>query len=124
MHGTQRIDSVLRMVSHDSQLIGIERAWLFEDGQRNACLADIVKHSGKREPLTICMRHADVLPERHGQSGHDQAMLIGLAMVHADRLDPRGQALHLDLVDDRVAGLLDRRRLDRPAHARRGKYML
>ena len=109
---TQRVEAVLRMLAHDRQLVVVEPTWLFQDRQRNARLADIMKHSGDREALAVLARRSDVLAECHGYSRHQQAVLIGLAMVHADGFDPRGQTLRLELTDDDIARALDCRCID------------
>ena len=92
------------MLLHHSHFIGVEGGRLFEDGQGNPCLAYVVKHSRERQPLAIRAGQSDLLTEGHGDSHYKQAVLICLAMVHANGLDPSRQTLRLDFVDDCVAG--------------------
>ena len=43
----QGVEAILWMLAHDGHLVFVESAGLFENGERNACLADIVKHPGE-----------------------------------------------------------------------------
>ena len=107
--------------SHHGHLGIVEPARLFQNGERDAGLADVVQHSRKRQPLTIGAGRAELLAECHGQSGDQKAMLIGLAVMRANRIDPCRKALRFDLADDRIAGRLDRIGVRRRATASCGK---
>ena len=51
-------------------------------------------------------------------------MLVGRAVVGANRFDPADQALAFDLTDDALVGRIELLGVERLAEARRGKYVL
>src|SRR6185437_5135128 len=52
-YGSEGVETVLRMLAHHGQLTLVERARLFQNGERNTRLADVVQHSRERQPLAI-----------------------------------------------------------------------
>jgi hypothetical protein len=70
-HFLQRFVSHQRMLAHHRQFIGIERTGLFQDGQWNASLADVMQQSGGRDLLLVDTGEVQMLGEcdRHPGDG-------------------------------------------------------
>ena len=123
-YGSQSVKAELRMLFHYGHLAIVETAGLFENGERNSRLTDVVKHTGERQALPISTGHAYLLTEGHCQSGDKQTMLIGHAVVRPNRIDPRRKALRLDMADYCVARGFDRWRIEWLAEACRREDVL
>ena len=85
----ERLKPEFRVLAQYSHLVVIKPRRLFQDCNRHPGLADVVDHAGKRQAVPVRLRKAEMLAECHGHTGHKQAMLIGLAVMLADRVDPR-----------------------------------
>jgi len=89
----QRLGAVLRvMFNYLTFLLG-QRTRLLEYSQRDPGFADIVQHSRSSEAKPIGSRQTESLTERRCHARYKQTMLVCLAMVCADGLDPTAQAL-------------------------------
>src|SRR4030088_2583662 len=99
------------MLSHDGELIAIEGPGLFQDSNWNSGLADIVKKARERQPLLVQAGKSKLSAECHGQCGDQQAMLVGLAVMLANAINPAHKPLRLDVSDDGFAGRVDSLRI-------------
>ena len=97
----------------------VQRSALFKDGHRDPGLSDVVEDAGERQPFHVGMGKPEMPAEADCQAGYEKGVLIGLAMVLADGLDPGAQALGPDLADDGFACLVEGSLIERSADAGR-----
>jgi hypothetical protein len=62
-HCSERVQTILRMLSHHGHFGIIEPARLFQNSEQDAGLADVVQHSREGQPLTIGAGRAELLTE-------------------------------------------------------------
>ena len=103
------------MVAHFGHLLGGERVRFIEDCNRNERLADIVQQGSAHQPALIVLAHAEVLRERDGEAGDEQAVAIGVGVMAADRGQPLAQRRMLDGLENPVLGGHDVAELQRNA---------
>ena len=75
--------------------------------RRNERLADIVQQRGAGEPTLVVLAHAEMLRERHGKAGDEQAVAIAVGVMAADRRQPFAQRRMLDRLENLGFGLHD-----------------
>ena len=85
-----------RMRLDQGALLGIEAARLVEYIERDLCLAHVVKHRRRIQPLDIGFGNAEAQAEIDRNSGHQKAVLVGPFVVAANRFQPVGQSMFLD----------------------------
>ena len=110
----QRVVAELGVALHDRHLAVGERAGLVEDLERDRGLADVVQGRGDAEPLHVGGVEAEAEREIDRDAGHQQAVLEGAFMVAAHVVEPGGEPVGRDRVDD-LAWSPPALRRDRPA---------
>ncbi len=74
----QRIIAEARMLADYGHFLVGQRSRLVQDRHRDEGLADIVQQRGARQPALVVLAHAEMLRERDGKAGDEQAMAIGV----------------------------------------------
>ena len=116
--GRQHVKAAARVLAHFAHFRCCQRFLLVEDRDGNEGLADIVQQGGARQPALIVLAHAEVLRERDGEAGDEQAMAIGVDVMAADRGQPFAQRGMLDRLDDLALGRHDVAELQRHAQGK------
>ena len=91
-------------------LFVIQAARLVQDGQRNVGLSDVVKHRGKAETLHVLRAKPQAEPEIRGDAGNKETVLVGSLMMITHGVEPGGEAVFSDAIDNRAPHI--RRGLD------------
>jgi len=86
--GLKRIESELRMFLHDSDLVVIKQAGLFQNSNRDSGFSDIMEQTREGQFLLVLAEKSKMSAERDRHSSDQQAMLIGLAMMLANDINP------------------------------------
>ena len=79
-----------------------------------------MQQGGARQPALVVVAHAEMLRERDGKAGDEQAVAIGVGVMAADRGQPFAQRGVLDGLENLVFGRHDVAELQRNA---RGKFL-
>lgn len=120
----QGLKSEQGMLPHCDYFLPLERAGLFQKGNRNSGFPDIVKQARERQPPLVGARKAELPAERHGNASYQQAMLIGQAVVMAHNVDPARKPLGLDVGDDSLTCRLNHIQINRNSGDRRSEDAL
>src|SRR5689334_17278345 len=84
----------------------VELPRLVQNGERDRCLADIVKHGGNIQPLQVRVRNTEGQSEINREAGHKQAVLVGALVMAPNRRQPMRQTVLSDTLGDALADLL------------------